>query len=247
MNLFVKFVPMVAVVLLTGCMYDRAQYDAQPYTRTATDIGSKPVAQQRVHAAAHWDALALEPVAGIEQARVKLPNKKTPFFVEAADPTMPFSVALRELLITRLTQAGLPVSLSRGGAYRIHTDVRPVPHKQYVPPPMSGYVMGGGIAGISAISIAAPTAPTIAAGAILYELADANGIFPSEPRPEVMVTVSVTKGAMIYHRWSKIFYTTSKELLQYVGAQAPAPLLVHEASAAKEPLKIRQFSVGSTN
>jgi hypothetical protein len=81
----------------------------------------------------------------------------------------------------------------------------------------------------------------------LYELADANGIFPVGPRPEVMVTVSLTKGTALYHRWSKIFYTTSKELLQYVGAQAPAPLLVHEASAAKEPLKVRQFSVGSTN
>ncbi|MBT3764904.1 MAG: hypothetical protein HOF84_03545, partial [Rhodospirillales bacterium] len=48
MNLFVKFVPMVAFSLLTGgllagCMYDTAQYDAQPYTHTATDIGNKPV------------------------------------------------------------------------------------------------------------------------------------------------------------------------------------------------------------
>ena len=96
---------MVAVVLLTGCMYDTAQYDAQPYTHTATDIGNKPVAQQRVHSAAHWDALASEVVAGIKQARAKLPNKKNPFFVESADPTMPFSVSLRELLMTRLTQA----------------------------------------------------------------------------------------------------------------------------------------------
>jgi len=130
---------------------------------------------------AHWDTLASETVAGIKSAQSKLPDVKTPFFVEVADPAMPFSGAFRDLLMTRLTQAGRPVSLSRGGAYRIHTAVRPVPHKQYVPPPMSGYVMGGGIAGISAISKAAPIAPTIAAGTILYELAYANGIFRQNP------------------------------------------------------------------
>jgi hypothetical protein len=49
--------------------------------------------------------LASEVVAGIKQARAKLPNKKNPFFVESAGPTMPFYVSLRELLMTRLTQA----------------------------------------------------------------------------------------------------------------------------------------------
>lgn len=103
MNLIVKFVQMATVVLLTGCMYDKAQYDAAPYTHTATDIGNKPVAQQCVYAAAHWDTLASETVAGIKNAQSKLPDVKTPFFVEVADPAMPFSGAFRDLLMTRLT------------------------------------------------------------------------------------------------------------------------------------------------
>ena len=160
----IQFLPVVFLALVLGAC-----------SRNPLPVGHEATFQRTIHSAGHWEILALETakqISGMRESvvaaaeanaktndneyirpRVVIPEGAT-FFVAKPDPTMPFARSFHGMMLTKLLQEGVPVSLNPEGAHVLHYAVQPVSHDRGYHKPLAGSLtaLGAGVAAIGAIA-----------------------------------------------------------------------------------------------
>ena len=252
-----RILPAVVLALVLGAC-----------SRNPVPVGHEVTFQRTIHSAGHWEILALETAKQINGMRervvaaaeasaiandneyirplVTLPEGAT-FFVAKPDPTMPFARSFHDMVLTKLVQEGVPVTLSPEGAHILHYAVQTVSHDRGYHKPLAGSLtaLGAGVAAIGAIA-AQSSAGAAGAALGLADLASStSGEFPfGDTYSEVVVTLTLAENDSIRMRRSNVYYVDAMEVHQYAGAPA-MPLTRYSDASSSEPLGERKFWVVS--
>ncbi len=253
----IQFLPVVVLALVLGAC-----------SRNPLPAGHEATFQRTIHSAGHWEILATETAAQISGMResvvtaaeanakindneyirptVIIPDGAT-FFVAKPDPTMPFARSFHDMVLTKMVQEGVPVTLSPEGAHVLHYTVQPVSHDRGYHKPLAGSLTALG-AGVAAIGAIASTSTSGAAGLALglADLASStSGEFPfGDIYSEVVVTLTLIENDSILMRRSNVYYVDAMEIHQYAGSPA-MPLTRYSDASSSEPLGERKFWVVS--
>jgi len=198
---------MVFAAMLAGC--------ATPYSEAPLATNFPTTKQEKVQAAAHWNAIAKD-VAN--QVSSKLADKRPLHVIQPAGKSA-FERAFSNQLISSLVASGHAVMKQPAGALNVEVDTQVVGFSPNRPQYHHAGTATALMTGVWALHVGEATA-----GAALYATvaaADAYTWFRSEfatgetPKTEIIVTTSVSDGNQYLSRSTSIYYVADSDKALY--------------------------------
>ncbi len=179
--------------------------------------------QKKAKSAHHWDVLA-DDITGQTQATLKknpeLDGK--PLYVSTSEESSPFGFALRNFLITRMVNRGMPVTTEKEGAVELQYETQLVRHESsryaHVPGTFTALTAGVWVLRdlVSSGSAALPGSIGLAALADYGMGQYAGGATPTE----LIVTSTIIRDKKFVMRKSDIYYLEDADLGLFVKENA---------------------------
>ncbi len=162
-----------------------------------------------------------------------------PVYVEPRDPFMPFADAYHDQLVSRLSQAGVPVVAVPGDALVVRYRVRPIVHEYLDPSAFPGVFTGlGALAGAG--PAIADKAGVATAAVSLGGIADIISLFSAKDQAEVVVTNQIVDDGVVLWSRSESWYVPEGDIGNFV-AWTPAPAI--RLAATPVPLPVQALPV----
>ncbi len=228
MNSFIRFVSVLLILLLTaGC-----------YTQTPKPVSYEYSTQRKMQAAHHWDLLADDVVSQIKCILTKAGYMNQPIYVKPAcgaslglcapHNESPFDEGFYDLLVSRLVNQGIQVSVEEKGALVVTNKVQVVYHTENrrTRPAPPGFISAAAavVAGLGWVirdareyggwqeeGLAWGLAGV--AGAGMYDYM--SGRFTTLPHSEVIVTTSIKDYNRYLMRKTDIYYINDLDYWHY--------------------------------
>jgi hypothetical protein len=208
-------------LMMAGC--------AAPYSEAPLATNFPTTSQEKLQAAAHWDAVATDLAKEILTA---LPTPLTGNLYVSARQESPFTQAMKEQLTTAMVRSGYPVAKQPEGAIGVEIDTQVVEFSEgrsqnkWIGLP-TALVTGAWAVRTLSTEVTAKTtaAATVTAGAIGYDVYNwfkAQSASGPTPQTEIVVSVSVSDENRYLARATHVYYVADSDRALYDAAAAKA-------------------------
>ena len=195
------YLPFVIMMLMGGC----ASSPTPPPPEKPAAIRQNDVRQDKALAAQHWGAIASDVVARTKSALTDKDALQGRSLFVTSSSKSPFEQAFANFMVTRLVEAGLPVTTQQDESLEISYETQLIQHKTDFDPRKVGYVPGApeGI-GASYWVMRNVENPTGRSATMQEQSHGKAGMYPTSI--ELVVTTSVMDGENYLHRTTDVYY-----------------------------------------
>ena len=204
-------------LMMAGC--------AAPYSEAPLATNFPTTSQEKLQAAAHWDAISTDMAKEVTTA---LPSPLTGNLYVSTSQESPFTQAMKEQLTTAIVRSGYPVATRPEGALKVELSAQVVKFSEarkqnkWIGWP-TALVTGAWAVRTLSTEVTAKTtaAATVTAGAIGYDVYSwfkAQSASGPTPQTEVIVNVSVSDDSRYLARSTHVYYVADSDRALYDAA-----------------------------
>lgn len=211
-------------IRITGCIFLLSTLcGCSALTGMPTAASFPDASQGKIQSAAHWDVIAADIAAQIVAMRNQELLADQPLYIDD-DAHGVFSRTLQSMLITRLVNAGVPVSPHPRGALALHYETQVIRHPKREPEILYPSKTTALATGVLVARHASGDASTVTAGLLAgADLLRAYALLRQPTRTEIVVTTTIRNGDRFALRKTDVYYVLDKEAHMYAdGIDTPA-------------------------